>query len=499
MSARIARTYIHVIASRWITTRQHISFPRRCQTFRLLPRPPDRPSTHKTALGASRCPPHRRCSPSPWLRCVRTGTQRQRRQAYILGVWYLSSSPLPAGFPLISASLLAPAATTLLAQKLRAEISYEAEVQQDDMQVGAVPQDVTGLLQEGGWRWVLRPAIFTVPGLSLWDDRSRTRRRTTRCSSRASSETESIRVMLSVADLQSIPDEDEPEPEAIGRRGAHAGTSRCVSGAITKPTHPGALHADLYCADGPFDIANIAYHKDARVATKLSIAIDWERRTLWTGPLAYLRARGVDGALAGFVPRYALWKEQRVNAVCVLSLVFFRWFWREEVVLERRGAGKTARSMVLCESLVLLRCLYDFQIPGCRFLRGEKARGLVGCGIPRVAARRGGVRKGLKPKPREEVEMAVRPREGWRVEATREASGSRLREGRAGGCTGELMGWRVEPEGKRRKGKDEEGDKKNRRRRPIMTINIVIVFLATLRSYSITATMSFRSCRDPTW
>jgi hypothetical protein len=37
MSTRMARTYIHVIASRWITTRQHISFPRRCQTFRLLP------------------------------------------------------------------------------------------------------------------------------------------------------------------------------------------------------------------------------------------------------------------------------------------------------------------------------------------------------------------------------------------------------------------------------------------------------------------------------
>jgi hypothetical protein len=50
-------------------------------------------------------------------------------------------------------------------------------------------------------------------------------------------------------------------------------------------THPGALHADLYCADGVFDVANVAYYKDARVATELSIASDWERRTLWTGPL----------------------------------------------------------------------------------------------------------------------------------------------------------------------------------------------------------------------
>jgi complement component 1 Q subcomponent-binding protein len=50
-------------------------------------------------------------------------------------------------------------------------------------------------------------------------------------------------------------------------------------------THPGALHTDLYCADGVFDVANVAYYKDARVATELSIASDWERRTLWTGPL----------------------------------------------------------------------------------------------------------------------------------------------------------------------------------------------------------------------
>jgi hypothetical protein len=57
-------------------------------------------------------------------------------------------------------SEFAPAATTLLAQKLRAEISYEAEVQQDDVQVGAVPQDLVKFLQEGGWevRCVLRPA-----------------------------------------------------------------------------------------------------------------------------------------------------------------------------------------------------------------------------------------------------------------------------------------------------------------------------------------------------
>jgi hypothetical protein len=41
-----------------------------------------------------------------------------------------------------------------------------------------------------------------------------------------------------------------------------------------QPTHPGALHADLSSADGAFDVTNIAYYKDARVATELGIASD---------------------------------------------------------------------------------------------------------------------------------------------------------------------------------------------------------------------------------
>ncbi|KAJ7308744.1 regulatory protein suaprga1 [Mycena albidolilacea] len=191
----------------------------------------------------------------------------------------LRAPPLALREPLASSS----SATTLLAQKLRAEISYEAEVQQDDV-------------QEGGWEIKDTPANDEVFLTRKFGDKS-------------------IRVMFSIADLQSIPDEDEPEPEAMDDEGPTRGRAT---------THPGALHTDLYCADSAFDVANVAYYKDARVATELSIASDWEQRTLWTGPLfesldpalndafeAYFRERGVDGALARFVPRYALWKEQR--------------------------------------------------------------------------------------------------------------------------------------------------------------------------------------------
>ncbi|KAJ7308717.1 mitochondrial glycoprotein [Mycena albidolilacea] len=221
----------------------------------------------------------------PALRAVRPTVGVVRCRGFAVGNKLASSS----------------SATTLLAQRLRAAISYEAEVQQDDVQVGAVPQDLVEFLQEGEWEIKDTPANDEVFLTRRFGD-------------------ESIRFMFSIADLQSISDEDEPEgmDDESPARGDEPALR--VSVAITKSTHPGALHADLYCADGAFDVANVAYYKDARIATELSITSDCERRTLWTGPLfesldpalkeafeAYLRERGVDGALAGFVPRYALW------------------------------------------------------------------------------------------------------------------------------------------------------------------------------------------------
>ncbi|KAJ7712110.1 hypothetical protein B0H14DRAFT_3524169 [Mycena olivaceomarginata] len=142
---------------------------------------------------------------------------------------------------------------TLLAQKLRAEISYEAEVH-----FGHSVVDV-GQIQD-------TPAN---------DEVFPTRR---------------IRVMFSIAELRSIPDEDEPD-QATDDEGPRVGTSRRC------PIYPGTLLADLYCADGAFDVANFE---------SLDPALnDFEAR---------LREHGVGGALAGFLPRYALWKEQRVTA-----------------------------------------------------------------------------------------------------------------------------------------------------------------------------------------
>jgi complement component 1 Q subcomponent-binding protein len=58
--------------------------------------------------------------------------------------------------------------------------------------------------------------------------------------------------------------------------------------ANSQSTHPGALTADLYCADGGFQIANWGFYKDARVGNDLTIESDFARRKLYTGPLVRL-------------------------------------------------------------------------------------------------------------------------------------------------------------------------------------------------------------------
>ncbi|KAJ7712120.1 hypothetical protein B0H14DRAFT_3524179 [Mycena olivaceomarginata] len=157
--------------------------------------PPHRPSTNEAAPGAARCPPH---------------------------------------------------PTTLLAQKTARRDLVRGEVQQDDVQVGAMPLD-------------LHPCQVLHRGPPVHPQ-------------------------------QGEPEDTDDEGDTRGDEPALR-----VSATITKPTPPGALHADLYCADGAFDVAN-------RPAEK----------ALWTGPSfeslnpalndafeAYLRKRGVDGALAG--------------------------------------------------------------------------------------------------------------------------------------------------------------------------------------------------------
>ncbi|KAF8205302.1 mitochondrial glycoprotein [Mycena galopus ATCC 62051] len=194
-------------------------------------------------------------------------------------------------------------ASIQLAERLGGEIKYEADSEKVDF-----PEFLAAFVEVGTWGIADTPGNDEVFLTRTFGD-------------------EHIRVMFSIADLQGL--EDEEEGDALDAEGNPVEkddplTELRVVLHISKPSHPGALSADLYCANGTFQVASWGFYPSARVATDLSIESDFARRTVYTGPLfealdptlqdhfeAFLRERGVDDALAAFVPEYAQWKEQR--------------------------------------------------------------------------------------------------------------------------------------------------------------------------------------------
>jgi len=77
--------------------------------------------------------------------------------------------------------------------------------------------------------------------------------------------------------------------------------------------------------EGVFVTDNISFYEDAKVGTELTAEADWKRRGQYIGPAfdtldvavqdefeAYLKERGIDEALAQFIPQFAEYKEQKV-------------------------------------------------------------------------------------------------------------------------------------------------------------------------------------------
>ncbi|RPA98806.1 mitochondrial glyco protein [Choiromyces venosus 120613-1] len=107
--------------------------------------------------------------------------------------------------------------------------------------------------------------------------------------------------------------DDEPEPGFPAR----------VNVTIEKP-NSGALQIEAIAQDGMIVIDNVFYHKSAKLATAQTAEADWERRGIYAGPPfgnldedlqvlleRYLDERGINTALALFVPDYIDYKEQR--------------------------------------------------------------------------------------------------------------------------------------------------------------------------------------------
>ncbi|POY70111.1 hypothetical protein BMF94_6885 [Rhodotorula taiwanensis] len=146
---------------------------------------------------------------------------------------------------------------------------------------------------------------------------------------------ENIRLIFSISDLdaeQDLPEAFQDEEAADAGSGglgdeAAAATETSfpveTSITITKPSG-GALTIDAIAQDGLFTINNIAFYPDADVALGMTSEDDWKRQGLYMGPAfdnldegvqsefeTYLEERGVNSALALFIPDLAEWKEQK--------------------------------------------------------------------------------------------------------------------------------------------------------------------------------------------
>ncbi|GAA5890489.1 hypothetical protein JCM5296_005061 [Sporobolomyces johnsonii] len=145
---------------------------------------------------------------------------------------------------------------------------------------------------------------------------------------------ENIRLIFSISDLDA---EHDAEPY-VDEDGADAGSGgvgdEAVSASeqafpvetsitITKPSG-GALTIDAVAQDGLFTINNISFYPDANVALGMTSEDDWKRQGLYMGPAfdnldegvqsefeQYLEERGINSALALFIPDLAEWKEQK--------------------------------------------------------------------------------------------------------------------------------------------------------------------------------------------
>ncbi|KAI9265918.1 mitochondrial glycoprotein [Sporodiniella umbellata] len=139
---------------------------------------------------------------------------------------------------------------------------------------------------------------------------------------------EKIRVLFSISDINNTPEdsflseddmiesEDNEDEEAV---------SFPVRASVTiEKEGQGAMTVDTVSQDGEIAIESVMYYKDNKLASDQSAESDWQRRGLYIGPqfaeldenlqqlyVNYLEERGIDSALANFLPDYVEYKEQK--------------------------------------------------------------------------------------------------------------------------------------------------------------------------------------------
>ncbi|KAH8554522.1 mitochondrial glycoprotein [Umbelopsis sp. PMI_123] len=139
---------------------------------------------------------------------------------------------------------------------------------------------------------------------------------------------EKIRVLFAISDINNAADDDfadVPADDVEGEDDDVAPVSFPVRASVTiEKDGKGAVTIDTVAQDGAVVIESVLYYKDGKLATEQSAEADWQRRGLYIGPQfseldegvqtlfeRYLEERGINTALANFLPDYVEYKEQK--------------------------------------------------------------------------------------------------------------------------------------------------------------------------------------------
>ncbi|KAI5819504.1 mitochondrial glycoprotein [Pyronema omphalodes] len=209
-----------------------------------------------------------------------------------------------------------------LALKLESEYKLESEVEGFD----EVPASVKEFLETSEFKVVDKPGAEEVEFVRKFGD-------------------ETIRVMFSISDLNSMPDpseldeysnaygepessqtpaKDESEDNAESYEDADEPSFPVRVNITIEKSNKGALQVEAMAQDGMIVVENVFYHKNAALATSQTVEADWERRGVYGGPPfgnldedlqvlfeRYLDERGINTSLALVIPDYIDFKEQK--------------------------------------------------------------------------------------------------------------------------------------------------------------------------------------------
>ncbi|KAH9916979.1 mitochondrial glycoprotein [Epithele typhae] len=216
----------------------------------------------------------------------------------------------------VSARRLGEGSTDVaLTQRLAEELKYEKEG------IAGEPDFLKAFKEQGIWK------IEDTPGM---DEVILTRK----------FGNEDIRLVFSVSDVQSAEQDFEegesPAEESEESESSMESSPMRVSFLFTKSNTPGSVSFDGMCQDGAFTIDNVTYYTDAKMATDLTAEADWKRRGYYIGPTFetldatlqeefdhFLEERGINSALAYFIPEYAEHKEQKEYVSWLTSIKSF--------------------------------------------------------------------------------------------------------------------------------------------------------------------------------